>query len=148
MVHLQPSGSGVLDSRCERPTARVRSGEEGDLMMLCSVGPLDSSLISLFTGPTFILGGKKHSFVPVQLHLNSCQALKLRFYHVVESIHVGSDLDSLIYSNLSAVYSSSEYSFTLYNCILSIHWILAGNTSFVLEHCLSSHIHIEMWLMN
>lgn len=89
MAHLQPSGSGVLDVRCERATARVRSGEEGDLMMLCSVGPLHPSLISLFTGPTFISGGKKLSFVPVQLHLNPCQALELlRFYHVANLLSV------------------------------------------------------------
>lgn len=45
-MHLQPSG--VLDIRCERPTERVRSREEGDLMMLCSVRPFHPSLIPLF----------------------------------------------------------------------------------------------------
>lgn len=94
-MHLQPSG--VLDIRCVRPTERVRSREEGDLMMLCSVRPFHPSLIPLFHWfRLHIRGEKKHSFVPVQHHLNSCQALKLlRFYHVVESIHVVCDLVSV-----------------------------------------------------
>lgn len=58
-MYLQPSGLGVLDIRCERPNERVRSREEGDLMMLCSVGPLHPGLISLFHWFHLHIRGKK-----------------------------------------------------------------------------------------
>lgn len=63
MGHLQPSGSGVLDVHCERPTERGRSNERRWPYDAVLSWTFSSWFNFTFTGPTFILGDKNVSMV-------------------------------------------------------------------------------------